>query len=94
MKSYIAIGVDLRLGAIPEKFIGDEQLQAVQLADGETIDCDAALVGIGAVPEASLAMAAGLEVENGILVDKFCRARDAGIWAAGLLQPSLTSLPA
>lgn len=76
-------GVDLRLGAALEEFIGDGVVHGVKLSGGETIDCAAAVVGIGAVPEVSLAAEAGLEVGNGIIVDEYARTNDERIWAAG-----------
>jgi len=41
------------------------------------------VVGIGIVPNTELAAAAGLEVENGIVVDEFARTSDPLICAAG-----------
>ena len=38
---------------------------------------------IGVEPTDALAREAGLECDNGILVDEFCRTSDASIWAAG-----------
>ena len=78
-----AAGVDLRLGATMESFVGDSVLEGVKLADGEIIDCSAALIGIGAVPEVELAAEAGLEIANGIVVDEYARTSDPHIWAAG-----------
>jgi 3-phenylpropionate/trans-cinnamate dioxygenase ferredoxin reductase subunit/anthranilate 1,2-dioxygenase ferredoxin reductase subunit len=44
---------------------------------------DAVLVGIGVVPNSELAAASGLTVNNGIVVDEYCRTSDANIFAAG-----------
>jgi 3-phenylpropionate/trans-cinnamate dioxygenase ferredoxin reductase subunit len=41
------------------------------------------LGAIGVVPADSLARDAGLECEDGILVDEYCRTSDPHIWAAG-----------
>ncbi|WP_425407906.1 NAD(P)/FAD-dependent oxidoreductase [Hyphococcus sp.] len=76
-------GVDLRLGAAVESFVGDKSLEGVKLADGEIIECAVALVGIGAAPQASLASEAGLDVENGVVVDEHACTDDPSIWAAG-----------
>ncbi|MEO1137112.1 MAG: FAD-dependent oxidoreductase [Pseudomonadota bacterium] len=76
-------GVDLRLGAALEGFVGGDRIRAVTLSDGEAIECMAALIGIGAAPEMSLAADAGLAVDNGIVVDEHARTSDARIFAAG-----------
>lgn len=77
-------GVDLRLATGLEVFVGEGGvLRAAKLSNGEDIDCAAALVGIGAAPETKLAVDAGLEVDNGIVVDEHARTSDASIWAAG-----------
>lgn len=55
----------------------------VMLTDGRTIGCDAAVVGIGLVPNDELARAAGLVCQGGVLVDAQCRTSDPDIFAAG-----------
>jgi 3-phenylpropionate/trans-cinnamate dioxygenase ferredoxin reductase subunit len=56
----------------------------VRLGSGRTLEADAVIGGIGIVPNADLAAAAGLPVDNGIVVDKYGRAdgRD-DVFAAG-----------
>ena len=41
----------------------------ITLDDGETLRFDAVIAGVGALPNTDLAEAAGLDVENGIIVD-------------------------
>lgn len=83
-KLHRGAGVDLRLGAALESFVQqDGGLAGVKLAGGEIIHCAAALVGVGAAPATSLALEAGLEVSNGIVVDEHARTSDPDIWAAG-----------
>ena len=53
------------------------------LASGEEIAADAVVVGIGIVPATALAEAAGLAVDNGIVVDAQCRTSDPNVFAAG-----------
>lgn len=55
----------------------------VRLTNGETIRADAVLVGIGAEPNVALAEAAGLAVDNGVLVDAGLRTSDPDIYAVG-----------
>lgn len=55
----------------------------LRLADGEMVEADLAVIGIGAVPDTRLAAQAGLAVDNGIAVDETLRTDDAAIFAAG-----------
>ncbi|MDB5704503.1 MAG: FAD-dependent oxidoreductase [Sphingomonas bacterium] len=52
-------------------------------AGGEMHEADAVLIGIGVVPNVELAAAAGLAVNDGVVVDAFCRTEDANVFAAG-----------
>ncbi len=61
----------------------DGAAEAVETADGTRIDADLVVVGIGAAPRTALAEAAGLDVDNGILVDEHLESSAAGIFAAG-----------
>ncbi|MET0134916.1 MAG: FAD-dependent oxidoreductase [Kibdelosporangium sp.] len=72
-------GVDLRFGVKVDK-VGARH---VTLSDGTVIDADAVLVAIGAAPNTSVAEAAGLEVDDGVLVDASLRTSDPDIFAAG-----------
>lgn len=47
------------------------------------VAADAVVAGLGILPAVELAQAAGLAVDNGILVDPFLRTSAAGIYAAG-----------
>ncbi len=44
---------------------------------------DCVVAGIGIEPDVELAQQAGLQVENGIMVDEFCSTSHPGIYAAG-----------
>lgn len=59
------------------------QVGALMLRDGQIIECDQVLVGIGAQANDELALAAGMACDNGILVDEFARTSLAGIYAVG-----------
>lgn len=61
----------------------DGRITGVELASGDIIPCDSALVGIGVIPNAELAETAGLMTGNGIHVDETCRTQDASIFAIG-----------
>ena len=50
---------------------------------GAVVDCDFAVVGIGVIPRDGLARQAGLEVDDGILVDEALRSSAPNVFAAG-----------
>jgi 3-phenylpropionate/trans-cinnamate dioxygenase ferredoxin reductase subunit len=79
-----ARGVDLREGAALRRLLADGgRVCGAELEDGSRIDADVVLVGIGVVPNVELAEAAGLAVDNGIVVDALCQSSDPAILAAG-----------
>lgn len=55
----------------------------IRLDDGTDIAADAAVIGVGVLPRTSLAEDAGLEVDNGIVVDDHLRTSAADVYAAG-----------
>lgn len=66
------------------RLIADEgRVKAAELSDGRVIDTDLVIVGIGVTPNDRLAADAGLDVQNGIVVDSFGRTSDPAIFAMG-----------
>lgn len=76
-------GVTIRTGALVHALAGDVQVREVVLSTGESIPGDLVIVGIGVEPNVELAAAAGLTVDNGILIDSQARTSDPDIVAAG-----------
>ncbi|MGH3266848.1 MAG: NAD(P)/FAD-dependent oxidoreductase, partial [Trebonia sp.] len=76
-------GVELVLGEGVQSFEGNGAVARVRTTGGRMIECDFVVVGIGAVPRVELAGRAGLEVDNGILVDEELRTSVPGVFAAG-----------
>lgn len=76
---HCAQGVEFHLERRAVAFDGDGLL----LTGGSRIRADAVLVGIGVKPRTALATAAGLRVDDGILVDSQLRTSAPGIFAAG-----------
>jgi 3-phenylpropionate/trans-cinnamate dioxygenase ferredoxin reductase subunit len=63
--------------------VGNDGRPVVTLADGQALECDVIVVGVGMVPNDELARDAGLECDGGVLVDSACRTSDPDIFAAG-----------
>ncbi|MGO9077970.1 MAG: NAD(P)/FAD-dependent oxidoreductase [Streptosporangiaceae bacterium] len=59
------------------------QVRAVGTSAGAELPADVVVIGIGVLPNADFAAAAGLDVDNGILVDAALRTADPDIFAAG-----------
>jgi 3-phenylpropionate/trans-cinnamate dioxygenase ferredoxin reductase subunit len=78
-------GVKLLLGGQVSRLEANArgQLAAVVLADGRTIECDRALIGVGADADDELAVAAGLPCDGGVIVDELGRTEDPCIYAVG-----------
>jgi 3-phenylpropionate/trans-cinnamate dioxygenase ferredoxin reductase subunit len=76
-------GVALRMGTGVASLTGSGRVEGVVLTDGSTEAADVVVVGVGAVPNTELAQAAGLAVDNGIVVDERLRTGVPGVLAAG-----------
>jgi 3-phenylpropionate/trans-cinnamate dioxygenase ferredoxin reductase subunit len=77
-------GVELLTGQGVEAFEGSEHVEAVRLAGGGArVECDFVVVGVGVTPRVDLAAAAGLSVDDGIVVDQTLATSDPAIFAAG-----------
>jgi NADPH-dependent 2,4-dienoyl-CoA reductase/sulfur reductase-like enzyme len=77
-------GVDIRVATTlaTAKPRSDGRIAAITGA-GDQLIADLVVVGTGSKPDAALAAAAGLSVDDGIVVDAQCRTSDAAIFAAG-----------
>ncbi|WP_321964105.1 3-phenylpropionate/cinnamic acid dioxygenase ferredoxin--NAD(+) reductase subunit [Paraburkholderia sp. J7] len=78
-----ARGVTLHLGSPLSSAARESGDIVLTLEDGTRISGDAVIYGIGVEPETALAQAAGLHVNNGIVIDAQCRTSHAHIYAAG-----------
>ncbi|GLZ51271.1 FAD-dependent oxidoreductase [Actinomycetospora sp. NBRC 106378] len=77
-------GVELRpLVSVGEIVVEDGRATGVRLADGSTVEADAVVIGVGAAPDVELAQEAGLDVEDGVLVDASLRSSDPDVYAVG-----------
>lgn len=77
-------GIEVRTGSAVRGLDGRSgHVTAVRLADGSTLPVDLVIVATGVVPNTELASGAGLNVENGIVVDQSLRTSDPRIFALG-----------
>jgi 3-phenylpropionate/trans-cinnamate dioxygenase ferredoxin reductase component len=66
-----------------DRLIGDSRVTGALLKDGRRLSADFVIVGVGITPNADLAEAAGLGIDNGIATDEMGRTSDPSIWSAG-----------
>lgn len=76
-------GVTVMTGVGVAALVGEGAVSGVELSDGRILPADCVVVGIGILPNVELAEAAGLEVDNGIVVDENACTSDPAIYAAG-----------
>jgi 3-phenylpropionate/trans-cinnamate dioxygenase ferredoxin reductase subunit len=64
-------------------FEGDERVRGVVTTGGRRIECDFAVVGVGVEPEVDLLAGSGLDIDDGLIVDEYCRSASPDLYAAG-----------
>jgi len=72
-------GVRFMLGATPQVIREDR----VELSNGQAIEAEMVVLGVGVLPRTKLAQSAGLAVDHGIIVDDALRTTAPDIYAAG-----------
>jgi 3-phenylpropionate/trans-cinnamate dioxygenase ferredoxin reductase subunit len=81
-QTHRSAGVKFRLNATAQSFEGGPSVKAVVTSGGD-VPADIVLIGVGIVPNQEIASDAGLECDNGIVVDEFGATSDPDIFAAG-----------
>ena len=76
-------GVTIVTDVAAKEIEGSQQVEAIVCQDGNRYPADLVIIGVGIVPNVELADAAGLSVDNGIVVDEYARTSDPDIVAAG-----------
>jgi len=78
------MGVHFRFNSQVLNIVGEAgAVVAVETAENERVPADAVMIGIGVIPNAEVAGAAELEVNNGIVVDELLRTNDPDVSAIG-----------
>lgn len=76
-------GVNIVCGVGVDAFEGSKRIEKVVCNNGDSYEADLVVIGVGIVPNVELAEAAGLEVNNGIVVNEYAVTSDPDIVAAG-----------
>jgi 3-phenylpropionate/trans-cinnamate dioxygenase ferredoxin reductase subunit len=75
-------GVRIECNTSVTAFAGDGRVRTVVCGDHE-FPAELVIVGVGILPDVTLAAAAGLRCDNGLWVDEQCRTSDPNVFAAG-----------
>jgi NADPH-dependent 2,4-dienoyl-CoA reductase/sulfur reductase-like enzyme len=78
-KYYADRGVRIITGAKIDKFSD----RSLSLSTGSKVEADLIAVGIGVTPVTELAESAGIQIQNGVVVNEFLETGSAGVYAAG-----------
>ena len=76
-------GVEIRLNTALNTVEQNQNGLTAICASGEQIEFDSAIIGIGVLPNIELAKEAGLNCDNGIVVNQYTQTNDEHIYAIG-----------
>jgi 3-phenylpropionate/trans-cinnamate dioxygenase ferredoxin reductase subunit len=76
-------GVTIKLDCMIVRARQGSAQTELSLSDGSTVIADVIVAGVGALPNAELAVEAGIACSNGIDVDAHCKTQAERVWAAG-----------
>lgn len=82
-QQYLERGVKILTGDVPASLIREGNTFITQTENGEQIESDLVVIGIGIVPAVELAEGAGLQTGNGIVVNEYLQTSHPDIYAAG-----------
>jgi 3-phenylpropionate/trans-cinnamate dioxygenase ferredoxin reductase subunit len=83
-EAHIGWGAEVALGTGVVRILGAAgRVTGVETSDGRSIPADLVLICIGVIPNAQLAGAAGLAIDDGIIVDEYLMTSDPAISAIG-----------
>ncbi len=80
---FIELGVELINNAYADSYRVEGDQVHLKLKDGREYTADTLILGIGVQPNLDLAEAAGLEIGNGVIADRYLQTSNENIYAAG-----------
>jgi NAD(P)H-nitrite reductase large subunit/rubredoxin len=83
MRHVTGMGIKILTQVRTDQIVGDERVAGVLLENGKTVDADLVVVATGIRPNSYLARRAGLEVNQGIVVDNHLQSSHPDVLAAG-----------
>ena len=84
-RMYAGQGVQINSNTVAERLEGEGSVQRAVLSDGQELDVDLVVMGVGIVLNTELALDAGLRLDESgaVPVDEYLRTEDPSIYAAG-----------
>lgn len=82
-KLHESHGVKIHLDNGLKAFEGDDSVNAVLCSDGLMLEAELVVIGAGVLPNQEIAIEAGLECNNGIMVNEFGETSTAHVYACG-----------
>mgnify|MGYP001573112175 FL=1 len=82
-KLHESHGVKIHLDNGLKAFEGGDSVNAVRCSDGLMLEADLVVIGAGVLPNQEIAIEAGLECNNGIMVNEFGETASAHVYACG-----------
>ena len=76
-------GVRVIREAQVKEVLGKEAVEGVLFSDGTTLPCDVIVAGIGAFCAAVWVQQGGIEINRGVIANKYLETNRPGVWAAG-----------
>lgn len=76
-------GVEMIFEDSVSGFEGTGRVERIVTKGGRRIDCDFAVVGVGVEPVTDIVTDSSVDIDNGIVVDEYCRTNVEGVFAAG-----------
>ena len=80
---YAAQGVRLIKSTSVTEFRGDRVVRSALLGDGQSIECDLVVAGIGVTPAIEVGKNSGLDIDDGITVNEYLQSSHPDVFAAG-----------
>tara|TARA_B100000214_G_scaffold99866_1_gene69562 strand:- start:941 stop:2155 length:1215 start_codon:yes stop_codon:yes gene_type:complete len=76
-------GVDFQFNNSLKEIVGSKKVEKVICSDGAEIKADMVIIGAGILPNVEIAEEAGINCENGIIVDEFAKTNSDIVFACG-----------
>lgn len=65
-------GVDVRVNASVDEFVGEGHVKGVRLTDGSELKADVVIIGLGVIPDTGWLEGSGLHIDDGVVCDATC----------------------
>ena len=82
---HVDHGVALRLGVGVTGLVGGTGVEGVRLADDSVVPADLVVIGVGVAPATEWLAGSGVDLDNGVRCDQWCRVLSGGVPVPGVV---------